>query len=69
MAGSSPGRDTDPAMLYVWVCSLCCQELPADALGDARKARHEEKHKRFGRNNITAGAVRWDLRERPGCGA
>ncbi|MCE2498836.1 MAG: hypothetical protein J4F28_07620 [Nitrosopumilaceae archaeon] len=37
-----------------WICSLCGQRLPADFEQDARKRRHEERHMRYGRNNITA---------------
>ncbi len=37
-----------------WICSLCGQRLPADFVQDARKRRHEERHTRYGHNNITA---------------
>ena len=37
-----------------WICSLCGQGLPADLAQDARRRRHEERHARYGRNNIIA---------------
>lgn len=59
----SDGRGEHALQERRWICSLCGQHLPADSAQDARKRRHEERHTRYGRNNITAkpSKMRWRL--------